>query len=70
MTDSRRVEISTRDSITLRGDFYQAAGDRVGVVVMLNGLSPPKRRRQRLRPPVSGGRNIRIQLRQSELRFE
>ena len=42
MTDSRRVEISTRDSITLRGDFYQAAGDRVGVVVMLNGLSPPK----------------------------
>ena len=43
MTDSRRVEFSTRDGITLRGDFYQAAGDRVGVVVMLNGLSPRKK---------------------------
>ena len=29
MTDSRRVGFSTRDSITLGGDFYQAAGDRV-----------------------------------------
>lgn len=39
MNASARVEFRTVDGVTLRGDYYQADGDRQPIVVMTAGLS-------------------------------
>jgi uncharacterized protein len=39
MTDFKRVEFKTYDSIVLRGDFFQATGAKRGIVVMAQGLT-------------------------------
>ena len=42
MSDSTRVEFSARDGVTLRGDFYKAAGDKAPIAVMAAGFGLPK----------------------------
>ena len=39
MADSTRRQFQTRDGVTLRGDFYQAKGEKRGIVVMAAGFS-------------------------------
>lgn len=39
MVDFERVSFQTVDGVTLRGDFFQAEGDEVGVIVMTQGLT-------------------------------
>jgi hypothetical protein len=42
MAKSKRVEFKTTDGITLRGDFYQAKGDKRPIVIMTAGLTLTK----------------------------
>src|ERR1700759_1096663 len=39
MKDFNRIEFKTFDGVTLRGDFFQAQGERTPVIVMTQGLT-------------------------------
>ena len=42
MAKSKRVEFKATDGITLRGDFYQAKGDKRPIVIVTAGLTLTK----------------------------